>query len=175
LQTNQLNKCIADFLRTIVVTTLLATLVSGCGFQLRGSEGRQVDHEPVAVTLPRDVYPLGPLLYQALQQFNFNFSEDVSKSYFNLNIIDADLHRRSLLIDKNGRAAEYEIIISVTVSIISKKHPEGIERVFQRRGHYTFDLAQSQAKDREEKALTTSLYQKISTDIVRVLSLMVRE
>jgi LPS-assembly lipoprotein len=175
LQTNQFNKSSVKIGRAIFSTMLILVLISGCGFKLRGSEGRQVEHEQVAVNLPRDVYPLGPLLYQALQQFNFNFTEDTSKSFFNLNIIDADLHRRSLLIDQNGRAAEYEIIISVKVSITSKKHPEGIEKVFQRRGHYTFDLAQSQAKDREEKALTTSLYQKISTDIVRTMSLMIRE
>jgi LPS-assembly lipoprotein len=162
-------------MRTLLVAVLVSVMTIGCGFKLRGSEGRQVNHEQVAVSLPRDVYPLGPLLYQALQQFNFNFSEDETKSHFNLNILDADLHRRSLLIDQNGRAAEYEIIISVKVLITSKKHPEGIEKLFQRRGHYTFDLAQSQAKDREEKALTTSLYQKISTDIVRTMSLMVRE
>lgn len=155
----------------LLLASLLSILLAGCGFKLRQAPSVQ-GGEAVRVALPRDVFPLGPLLYEALEQYNFEYADEVRQSQISLDIIDSQFKRRTLTVNQVGRVAEYEFIISVSYRIQSASL--GIDQVKQisERSNYAFDLAQVQAKDREQEELKTSLYRRLAQRIVRELALL---
>ncbi len=155
----------------VLACLLVPMVMVGCGFKLRQAPNIQ-GHESVKVALPRDVFPLGPLLYEALEQYNFEYAEDTGNSQISLEIVDSQFKRRTLTTNQVGRVAEYEFIITVTYRIQSLSL--GIDQIKQisERSNYAFDLAQVQAKDREQDELKTSLYRRLAQRIVRELALL---
>ena len=148
----------------VLLPLLLSLLLSGCGFQLRGS-------------LPLEKYPAvylqGDKHSELLQQLGTQLernqvklldSSDATAAIF---VLDSDsLQRRTLSLFPNGQVAEYELIYKVNYQLVlpgQEPRPYQIELYRD----YQDDPSRALAKSKELDLMLTELRSQAVARIIR--------
>ncbi|WP_348733398.1 LPS assembly lipoprotein LptE [Rheinheimera texasensis] len=151
-------------LSALLLPLLLSLLLSGCGFQLRGS-------------LPLEKYPAvylqGDKHSELLQQLGAQLernqvklldSSDAKSAIF---VLDSDsLQRRTLSLFPNGQVAEYELIYKVNYQLVlpgQEPRPYQIELYRD----YQDDPSRALAKSKELDLMLTELRSQAVARIIR--------
>jgi len=167
--------------KVVSIVVLMATLISACGFSLRG-DGRQSGSQFVGrlhIDGDNDASVFSPLRNAlTAQQVQFAaFREDADT----LVIIDNEvLSRRVASVDASGRVSEFELLHSIDLRTLrtvdgvkaGKRTPEDSEQRPQTVSvirDYTYDETEVLAKDDEESILRAEM----SDELVRHLVLRI--
>lgn len=150
-----------------VLTMLVVSLIAGCGFQLRGAAPVSAAVQPLAVVC-NDAVPL--TLCQAVEdQLRLGDVNVVERSRadYVLTLSDFRQSRRASAITRNAIAAEYTLRQRVTLSVMTAdKVPLVANQEVSSSESYRYDETNILAKQREQDALTDTLIQRLSQQII---------
>lgn len=156
-------------LQRILVQTLLITLltllISGCGFKLRGLYDIPESLTQVAVENTSGDQRLEQTLEQALQA---NGVEISSLAPYRIELLEQRFDRRTLSLDRNARASEYELRGEVTFRVTDSEGKELLpERTLMSERSYNVDSTNITASNSQEPVLRQQIYQDLAQQIMR--------
>ncbi len=146
---------------------LLAGLITGCGFQLRGAAPVSAAVQPLAVVCG-DALPLTlcQTVEDQLRLGNVKVVER-SKADYLLKLSDFRETRRASAITRNAVAAEYTLRQRVTMSVITADQvPLVADQEISSSEVYQYDATNVLAKQREQDTLTETLNQRLAQQII---------
>jgi LPS-assembly lipoprotein len=154
---------------------MLATLITGCGFQLRGYGEQPIGLKAVALKFGPELTASSwsYALRRQLSQAGIALAEDAPTQ---LTLTDISLDKDIVSYDSRGKAAEYQLSQSVSIKI--ETLPTGddtsttnsYEDTLNGSRVYTFDPENVSGKSQEERLLTREIQTELIRDIVLRLS-----
>lgn len=114
------------FLVTIV---LLSTLMTGCGFKLRGSHFLPEQMQTLNFKVSKNSSELVKTVAQHLKNNDVKLLNKFQSNVAQLTIIDDRLDRRTLSLFENGQLAEYELIYTVRYAVNPVVHTTSTKTV----------------------------------------------
>ena len=159
------------WLKTILIALLTASLLTACGFQLRGDYLLDDDMQTLYVS-STDVHgELTRLVKLSLTRNQVNVLKHSKADIPELRIISDKLDRRTLSLFSNGQVAEYELIYTVNYQVRFTGEDARDFR-FELYRDYQDDPNLALAKSRELSLLLsemrTSAADKILRDLARI-------
>lgn len=151
----------------LTILWLAASLLTGCGFHLRGN--LPLSQYPAIYVQSEAHSELAALLKQRLNQNKVlllhSFQEDKPALY----LAGDTLERRTLSLFANGQVAEYELIYKVEYQIqLAGQEPQRYQ--FELYRDYQDDPNQALAKAQELELLLSELRQQAANRIIRQLA-----
>lgn len=158
-------------LTAMTITLLLTTLVSSCGFKLRGSQALPHDINQVAVqAAPHSL--MARALNKRLPVYDLQSSAATATPDANtvlISLAPESLDRRLLSVFSTGQVAEYELIYSVRYTVwFPNKEP--FEHQFEVAREYQDDPDRVLAKSRELNIVLDEMRADAADRIIRLLS-----
>lgn len=154
-------------LRWWIVLVLGASLLSGCGFHLRGN--LPLSHYPAMYIQSDPHSELARLVSERLQHNKVELLASAQQSAPVLHLVKDTLERRTLSLFPNGQVAEYELIYKVEYTLtMPDAEPQHYQ--FELYRDYQDDPNQALAKSKELDLLLSELRQQASNRIIRQLS-----
>ncbi|WP_286236777.1 LPS assembly lipoprotein LptE [Neptuniibacter halophilus] len=149
----------------LILSSLLLTLLGGCGFHLRGAQ--DVSEEKRQVTLIAG-NSSRELLQTLRQNMKFNGMQETANAAYQLHILNHNYKRRTATVS-NSSVDEYELILSVTVMIADREgNPLSKEIRIQRERYYSYDKDAAAASSEQETLLRRELYNAVAQNILRL-------
>jgi LPS-assembly lipoprotein len=154
--------------RLLLVLLLSASMLSGCGFKLRGSIDLPESIRSVSISSP-DV-KLRDIIADRLQSNDVSVTGEGSGSA-QINIESADISREVTTIDERGKATGYNLIMRARYNIVDGAGKELIKpsNAIARRD-YNFDPDQLLSATREEELLHDEMREEVASSILRKMS-----
>lgn len=162
-----------NYVRTIVLLLLASSLLSACGFKLRGDQNLPAGVELVRLSSSTPHMPLQRELKEQLALFKIPFTEEQvplrTPGTLDIRLEGDSLNRRLLSLFATGQVAEYELILTVTYQLaFPGKEPQRIE--FEVTREYQDDPDAILAKSRELQLVLTEMRRQASERIIRLLA-----
>ncbi|MEM7406191.1 MAG: LPS assembly lipoprotein LptE [Pseudomonadota bacterium] len=162
-------------LKTLVVVGLSASLLAGCGFQLRGGaklEGVDAVRVEAANTTTRDI--LGVFLTDGGVQV---VKDPKAPADAVLTVANERYDRRVLTIDPNtGKAREYELAYSAQFGLVDSEGKPMVRRqTLQLKRDFVFDADAVIGKSREEGVLREEMRRDGIQQIIRRLRALLKQ
>jgi LPS-assembly lipoprotein len=152
-----------------LITALITTLISGCGFRLRGDYFLPPELQTLYVS---SVDTHGELTRLVKRHLTINQVNVLSRSKADtpeLHILKDKLDRRTLSVFENGQVAEYELIYSVRYQLrFANKDPLNFS--FELNRDYQDDPDIALAKSRELSLLLSEMRQQAADRILREMA-----
>lgn len=139
----------------IVLPAMLALALGGCGFALRGSDAVATSFSALTLNLEQPNSELARLLERSLESAGVDINPALSAAVPTLSLGGEQLISRPVTVNPRARAAQYEIRLSVPVSLVSEGDfliPQ--QNLMVERRHFE-DIANI-AGNREEVAIITA-------------------
>ncbi|MGO1233729.1 MAG: LPS-assembly lipoprotein LptE [Marinobacter sp.] len=155
---------------------MLAAVIAGCGFQLRGTSPVPAALQPLAVDCPESLP--GDFCNSVRQQLNLGGVELVSEANadYVLRLRNYQQDRRASAITSRAVAAEYILRHSVTVELLtSDRVPLIAETDLSASETYRYDEDNVLAKQREEDTLRQQLGDRLAQQVIFRLAPMSQE
>jgi LPS-assembly lipoprotein len=158
------------------VALVAAMLVSGCGFNLRGSAPIPDALEPLAVQCGAGVpVKLCRTLTGQMQQGGIALVARDEAAYV-VRIENFDEQRRASALTQQGSAAEFDLRQSIEVFVITDDQvPLVANSPVSTSQTYRFSESNVLAKRREEESVRESLYQRLSQQVIFRLAPLTRQ
>lgn len=153
-----------------VVSVAMATLTTGCGFKLRGSDMIPASLKVMQLNAKDKYSELGNLLKTQLQLNDIELiNADDNNQAAQLTLYRDRLDRRTLSVFPNGQVAEYELIYSVRYSIALPEQ-EATHFDFEIYRDYQDDPQSALAKSKELKLILKEMRHQAADKIIRQLA-----
>jgi LPS-assembly lipoprotein len=151
----------------MLIPALVAAVLSGCGFQLRGAPPVSAALQPLAIhcasQIPAD---LCQSVQEQLELGGVDLQES-GKAKFTLRLSDFRQDRRATAITAQAAAAEYTLRYSVALELISRDQiPMIADTRLTTSESYRYDESNVLAKQREEETLRTQLNSRLAQQII---------
>ncbi|WP_166254145.1 LPS assembly lipoprotein LptE [Marinobacter salicampi] len=155
---------------------ILALVLTGCGFQLRGQMPVPAALEPLAVECTGQVpQELCNILKEQLSLGDIELV-DAEEAAHVLRLDNFNEQRRASAITLQASAAEYDLRQSVAMSVIASDQVPLLADVDVRSSDtYRYDETNVLAKRREEQDIRTSLYERLAQQVIFRLAPLSRE
>lgn len=145
----------------------MALYLTGCGFQLRGAPPVSDALQPLAVVcatnIPED---LCNAVKDQLELGDITLVSSEDAEYL-LRLNDFDQQRRASAITLQAAAAEYDLRQTVMMEVITSDQIPLVAEVDVRSSEtYRYDETNVLAKQREERELQETLYQRLAQQII---------
>ena len=165
-------------MKSVVQISLIAgltTILSACGWQLRGQIDLGSDIGSLYVSSPDS--DLQRELKQALSRNNVKISESNSDADYNLKLQAMRFDRRTAAVGSQVLAAEYELNMQVSYQISQLKTEAGQKPYADQTQastirSYAYDPNNALGKDQEERQLRREMRGEIIQQILRRLALI---
>lgn len=155
------------FLVRLAILWLAASLLTGCGFHLRGS--LPLSQFPAIYVQSEAHSELAALLKQRFVQNKVGLLTDYQQDKPALTLVSDTLERRTLSLFANGQVAEYELIYQVEYLIqLPGREPQRYQ--FELFRDYQDDPNKALAKAHELELLLSELRQQAANRIIRQLA-----
>jgi outer membrane lipopolysaccharide assembly protein LptE/RlpB len=157
----------------IALIALSISLLSACGFQLRGYANQ--DAPPAFSSLKLDcpntqAWQLCQTLRQQLTLNSINLDEDAK---YLLEVSPIEQKSRTLSLQKNAAAAEYGLSSNVNYKLVNLETDEIISsQDIVVRNSYRHQSSALLAKERERSELQTELSQQIAMEVFRQIDVL---
>jgi LPS-assembly lipoprotein len=164
----------ASFPKALVLTA--ATVVAGCGFQLRGTSPVPAALQPLAVDCP-DSLP-GAFCNSVREQLTLGGVElaNEANAQYTLRLRDYQQDRRASAITSSASAAEYVLRHSVSMELVTANQVPLIAKTdLNASESYRYDENNVLAKQREEDELRQQLGDRLAQQVIFRLAPMTRE
>lgn len=112
----------------LLILILVALVIYGCGFQLRGALDLSEDISPLYIQ-QNSAFELAREIKFLLEKNKIAVAEKSTGANLQLTLLSENKKRRVLSVDSNGRAREYQLIYTVNIAIkirASKEVPDSI-------------------------------------------------
>ena len=148
-----------------MLLTLLVLLLSGCGFNLRGLY--DIPESLTQVTLLNEAND--PRLKHALEQaLNTHGVSIANQAPYRIELLEQRFDRRTLSLDSNARASEYELQGEITFRVTDKEGEEILpRRTLTSERSYNVDSNNITASDSQEPILRQQIHQDLAQQIMR--------
>jgi len=154
--------------RRIVVGAVLAALLVGCGFQLRGSDLRSSVAQVYVDAAPRHGYAVPMRL--ALERAGVEVLELPAADALIVDLIDERRSRRSISVSETAVAAEYEVIVGVRYAVRDGAGNQLVEpQWLQRERVYRVDRDNILGSSEERTLLEREMQDELIQQIIRAL------
>ncbi len=161
----------------IISLGLIAAMVSGCGFSLRGSQALPTQLNTVVINASLQYNPLSRSLDTRLPVYQLNSLKADSEDALTLkpsetvmiNLQPENVERRLLSVFSSGQVAEYELIYSVDYEVIFP-NAQPINNTMSVTREYQDDPRQILAKAREFELIMEEMRDETADRIIRLLS-----
>ncbi|TRX57360.1 LPS assembly lipoprotein LptE [Thalassomonas sp. M1454] len=163
------NAVFTRFLKYTVTSLLAVSLLSGCGFKLRGDYLLPEEFNTLYVS---SVDKHGELTRMVKQHLSINEVEILTKSSVNapeLRILNDSLDRRTLSLFENGQVAEYELTYTVRYEV-KFAQAETQRFQFELYRNYQDNPDRALAKSRELTLLRSEMRSEAANKILRNLA-----
>ena len=155
--------------RFILVFLLMASLVSGCGFHLRGAINLPDSIRTVAVTSP-DV-KLRDVLVDRLESNNVIIVSGPAADSAHIEISSANFDREVRTIDDRGKATGYVLILRANYKVVDSTGKELVKlSTAIARRDYNFDQEQLLSATRQEELLRDEMREEAAQSILIKMS-----
>jgi LPS-assembly lipoprotein len=155
--------------RIALISLLVASLVSGCGFHLRGKITLPDSIRTVAITSP-DV-KLRDALVDSLEANNVIIVNDATADSAHIKIETADFGREVRTIDERGKSTGYVLILRLSYKVFDSAGKELVKpSTAAARRDYDFDDQQLLSATREEELLRDEMREDVAQSILRKMS-----
>ncbi|MCK5360322.1 MAG: hypothetical protein KAJ95_06825 [Gammaproteobacteria bacterium] len=155
--------------RIALISLLVASLVSGCGFHLRGKIILPDSLHTVAITSP-DV-KLRDALVDSLEANNVIIVNSPTADSAQIEVSKADFGREVRTIDERGKSTGYVLILRANYKVLDSAGKELIKpSTASARRDYDFDDQQLLSATREEELLRDEMRQDVAQSILRKMS-----
>lgn len=164
----------ASFPKALVLTA--ATVLAGCGFQLRGMSPVPAALQPLAVDCP-DSLP-GAFCNSVREQLTLGGVElaNEANAQYTLRLRDYQQDRRASAITSSASAAEYVLRHSVSMELVTANQVPLIAKTdLNASESYRYDENNVLAKQREEDELRQQLGDRLAQQVIFRLAPMTRE
>lgn len=171
-----MNKKAIDFSKFIVIAICI-TVVSACGFKLRGTQALPDTFTQVAITVPFQYAPLSRALQKRLPVYQLTglinpeaiTDKEIAEQTVIVQLQPEKFERRLLSVFNSGQVAEYDLVYTIDYLVIfPNKLP--IPNTLTVSREYQDDPDQILAKSRELNLILNELRQESSDRIIRLLS-----
>ncbi|MFO8005895.1 LPS assembly lipoprotein LptE [Thioalkalivibrio sp.] len=154
-----------------LLVLLPATLLSGCGFTLRGASDWPSELDPIYIDGLDARDPLYLLLVQNLRAAGADVLENPSPVAAELRVLSLREHRRVLSVTSAARISEYELIrvLDAELRLPDAAEPLPLGRLEASR-IYVFDAASVLTRSEREEELGRAM----DRDLLRMLNLRVQ-
>ena len=155
----------------LLITSLLLTLLTSCGFQLRGSVELPAGVEPIFIGGNAANTTLGNSLKNQLRISGVELSEQVSQANYQLVLLEQKTDRRTTALGENATALEYQLIESLRFQLENKAGEIvlGPNRIVERRTMPN-DANRVVSSTEEEKILRREMRNNLAAKVVRQLT-----
>lgn len=158
--------------RLLVIALMLSSLLSGCGFKLRGSAPLPENISYIAVKSARPHAPLQRAIVQRLDVYGLDGGSQMTPSDDNdtvvINLFPEQLERRLLSVYPSGQVAEYELIFGISYTV-TFPNAEPVSAYFEVLRDYQDDPDQVLAKSRELDLVLSEMRNEAADRIIRRL------
>lgn len=158
--------------------TLLASVLvsSGCGFQLRGAAPVSPALQPLAIQCSNNVpTELCSAVTDQLRLGGVNLTSPAQADY-RLRLTRFEQTRRASAVTLQGSAAEYELRQRVWIDVMtSDSLPLVADSELSSSESYRYDEDQVLAKQREQRDIETTLYQRLAQQVIFRLTPLTEE
>jgi LPS-assembly lipoprotein len=145
-----------------LVFLLLALLLAGCGFQLRGSSALPA---AMSVTCIKGIKPFGTLaddFAEALRLRNIQVTDHERNATAILSITQNKTEKLVVSVDSSGKVQEYEIRQTIQFSVMTSDQKEVVpEQSVVLSRDYIFSSTDVLGKQREEQVVRATLQQNL--------------
>lgn len=155
--------------RFLLVFLLSATLVSGCGFKLRGTIDLPDSIKTVMISSP-DVQ-LRDIIADSLEANKVTVVNSATATSAHIKIEKAEIAREVTTIDDRGKATGYNLILKTRFKVVDSNGNDLIKpSKANARRDYNFDPDQLLSATREEELLHTEMREEAAQTILRKMS-----
>lgn len=153
------------FASRLVLAVALVSLISGCGFKLRGAQEVAADQRLVTL-IPGNASL--QLLRSLEQNMKFNGISQSADAVYQLQIMDHRYKRRAATISSSSDVDEYELSVTVRMLIADRQGtPLTNDIRIQRERIYTYDKNAAAASSEQEELLRRELYNAVAQTMLR--------
>ncbi len=153
------------FASRLVMAVALVSLISGCGFKLRGAQEVAADQRLVTL-IPGNAS--SQLLRSLEQNMKFNGISQSADALYQLQILDHRYKRRAATISSSSDVDEYELSVTVRMLIADRQGtPLTNDIQIQRERIYTYDKNAAAASSEQEELLRRELYNAVAQTMLR--------
>jgi LPS-assembly lipoprotein len=153
------------------VFMLCATLLSACGFQLRGSEQAAMPMDTLALTYPGGRFPLAEMLRDALVARNVMVPAETG-DHLHLQLSTERLDRRALTLNNRGGAGQYELILQVDANVFLSGRLIAGPETLEVTGSFYEDTANISGSNNGVEQTLDDMRRELADQIVRRLRLL---
>ncbi len=159
------------FAASVVVMALAATVVSGCGFHLRGKVALSKNLTPLAISGTDD--GLVSVLKEALEFSGTPVVDSAANAQAVLRLIKTKVRRSVRSTDSRGLATSYRLHYRVRYDVLNRAGDVIVKgtRLSQSRD-LDFDASQILTKEDEQRFLIEDMQREIAQNILRTLSVL---
>ncbi len=155
--------------RIVLIFLLTASLVSGCGFHLRGTISLPDSIRTVSVTSPDA--KLRDALVSSLESNNVIIVSGPTADSAHIKISEADFGREVRTIDERGKSTGYVLILRASYEVLDSTGKELVKpSITTARRDYNFDQEQLLSATREEELLRDEMREDVAQSILRKMS-----
>lgn len=162
-------------LTTLVTTVLTATLLSACGWHLRGSMSMPMDLESVYVTAEDSHGALITDLKRTLVSNHVATTDNSAEAQYSIALGNEERERRTVSVGNDALAAEYELNMSVDYQITNQAGEVIASNNATTYRSYTFDRDAVVAKAEEERLIEQEMRNNLVQQILRRLRFVTQE
>ncbi|WP_339890441.1 LPS assembly lipoprotein LptE [Neptuniibacter pectenicola] len=150
--------------KLILIVTLFS-LISACGFHLRGIQDVSEDKKLVILT-PGNTD--NQLLRSLRRNMKFNGITEAANANYQIRLSNFRYKRRAATISSSADVDEYEILVEVSMLILDRQGQPLTQNIkIQRDRIYTYDKDAAAASSEQEELLRGELYDSIAQTILR--------
>lgn len=160
----------------VLISALTTTLLSACGWHLRGFSSVPINLDSVYVTAEDSHGALITELKRALASSKVNVPQSSSDAQYTLQLSNEKADRRTVSVGNDALAAEYELNMSADFRILNQAgeivSPPITATTFR---SYTFDLNAVVAKAEEERLIEREMRNNLVQQMLRRLQFISQE
>ncbi|MCP4598461.1 LPS assembly lipoprotein LptE [Neptuniibacter sp.] len=152
-------------LAKVVLVIGLFSLISACGFHLRGAQN--VDDSLRQVTLTGNNIS-SELLHSIRQNMKFNGIEETAGAPYQIQILQNRYKRRAATLSSNSDVDEYELSLEVSMLVADQQGtPLTSDINIQHERIYDYDKNAAAASSEQESLLRRELHDSVAQTIIR--------
>jgi LPS-assembly lipoprotein len=158
----------------VLMSVALATLITACGFQLRGAAVYPFTNvhvqAPVTVALGGAGAPIVPDVIEGLTRNGIQIKPKIEDADFSVRFLQVTFDKRVLSLSGSGRAREFELEYRIRYEFVDARQKLwGEPGEITVRRDFSYSETQALAKEAEERQLVRDMQLDAATQILRRL------
>ncbi len=158
-------------MKKVIALLLCASIISACGWHLRGSQMLDTDLQALNVIYTDQYSELATTFDRMLKQYGIDVVP-ADKADYSVSISPEKMQRRSVSVSGNGLAAQYEVAMMSSFRITGPDYDSGLVETSVSR-IYDYDQNDTVGKQAEERLIQSELRQELTNRVLRQVNALI--